>query len=91
MSVTLEIPSVLRSYCDGACELSLRVRTVRAALQEIERSYPELYRSVCDETGAVRPHVNLFVNSALVGDKQRLDETLSAGDVVSIYQAVSGG
>jgi MoaD family protein len=65
--------------------------TVRAALEEIERNHPALYRSVCDETGKVRRHVNLFVNTTNVRDREGLDTALSPGDVITILPAVSGG
>jgi molybdopterin converting factor small subunit len=46
---------------------------------------------VCDETGAVRRHINLFVNSSHVRDRDGLDTPLAAGDVLTILPAVSGG
>ena len=64
---------------------------VRAALEQVEARYPVLYRSVCDETGAVRRHVNLFVNTAHMRDRDGLDTALVVGDVVTILPAVSGG
>ncbi len=91
MTITIQIPGVLRSRCAGARELSLSAPSVRAALEELERSHPELYRSVCDDTGAVRRHVNLFVNATNVRDENGLDTTLSAGDILTIMPAVSGG
>jgi len=91
MSITIYIPGVLRACCGGAAELSLSAATVRAALKRIEESYPALYRSVCDETGAVRRHVNLFVNTAHLRDREGLDTALAPGDVVTIMPAVSGG
>ena len=65
--------------------------TVRAALEELERSHPPLFRSVCDETGAVRRHVNLFVNVDNIRDGAGLDTALVSGDVITIMPAVSGG
>jgi molybdopterin converting factor small subunit len=50
-----------------------------------------LYRSVCDETGKVRAHVNLFVNTTHVRDREGLDTALVPGDVITILPAVSGG
>ena len=91
MSITVFIPSPLRPYCGGAKELGVSAPSVRAALQEIERAHPSLYRNVCDETGAVRRHVNLFVNTAHVRDRDGLDTELVAGDVLTILPAVSGG
>jgi molybdopterin synthase sulfur carrier subunit len=91
MSITVYIPAPLRPYSGGARELSLEVPTVRLALAELERRHPSLYRNVCDETGAVRRHINLFVNTAHVRDCEGLDTTLRAGDVLTILPAVSGG
>jgi molybdopterin converting factor small subunit len=91
MTITVHIPSPLRAYCGGARELSLAAASVRAALEQLERSHPSLYRSVCDETGRVRRHVNLFVNTAHVGDRDGLDTALVPGDVLTILPAVSGG
>jgi sulfur-carrier protein len=90
-ALTIHVPGVLRAQCAGASELSLSAANVRAALEQLERRYPGLYRSVCDETGAVRRHVNLFVNTSHVRDREGLDTRLAPGDVVFILPAVSGG
>lgn len=91
MSVTIHIPHPLRPECDGAAELQLAAASVRDALATLKQSHPKLYRSVCDETGAVRRHVNLFVNSDSIRDRDGLDTMLAAGDAVHILPAVSGG
>ena len=90
-AVTVLVPAVLRHYCRGAERLALAAENVRAALEELERREPALYVCVCDETGAVRRHVNLFVNNHHMRDRDGLDTPLSPGDVVSILPAVSGG
>jgi molybdopterin converting factor small subunit len=91
MQITVQIPSSLRPRCGGAVELRVTADTVRGALEEIRRGYPDLYNSVCNETGAVRQHMNLFINSSLLGDKKQLDVSLESGDVLFIFTAVSGG
>jgi molybdopterin synthase sulfur carrier subunit len=65
--------------------------SLRAVLEQIEQRYPALYRSVCDETGAVRRHVNLFVNTAHMRDRDGLETALNPGDIITILPAVSGG
>ncbi|HZL99117.1 MAG TPA: MoaD/ThiS family protein [Planctomycetota bacterium] len=93
-AVTLWIPPPLRERCGGATELALAqasAPSVRAALLELQRLHPELHRGVCDETGAVRRHINLFVNGAHVRVRDGLDTLLVPGDVVMILPAVSGG
>jgi molybdopterin converting factor small subunit len=91
MTIAIHLPEALRP-CSGGCEeLTLSAPTVRAALTQLERSRPALYRSICDETGAVRRHVGVFVNDAHVRDRDGLDTALAPGDVITIMPAVSGG
>jgi molybdopterin converting factor small subunit len=89
--ITIHVPAALRAVSAGASALSLSAPSVRAVLEQLERSHPALYRSICDETGAVRRHVNLFVNTAHLVDREGLDTALVPGDVVTILPAVSGG
>ena len=90
-SITIYVPGPLRPYCAGATELSISAPTVRAALEDLERSQFALYRNVCDETGTVRRHLNVFVNADNVRDLDGIDTTLAPGDVLTILPAVSGG
>ena len=90
-TITLHVFGALRQYCGGVAELSIAAATVREALADLERHRVALYRNVCDETGAVRRHVNLFVNSSHVRDREGLETALVPGDVIMILPAVSGG
>ena len=90
-TITIHVPARCATYCAGAAQLSISARTVRAALEDLERSQSALYRNVCDETGTVRRHLNVFVNSDNVRDLDGVDTTLTPGDVVTILPAVSGG
>jgi len=89
--ITVYLPGALRPYCAGASRLRVAAATVRAALEHLERNQAALYRNVCDETGALRRHLNVFVNSDNVRDLQGVDTALEAGDVVTFLPAVSGG
>jgi len=90
-AITILVPGPLRVYCAGAAQLSISAHTVRAALRDLERSQSRVYRNICDETGMVRRHLNVFVNSDNVRDLDGIDTTLTPGDVVTILPAVSGG
>ncbi len=90
-AITFHVPGPLRKYCAGASQLSISAPTVRAALDDLERSEADLYRNICDETGMVRRHLNVFVNADNVRDLAGIDTTLAPGDVVTILPAVSGG
>ena len=90
-NITIHVPRELRAYCKGASELMLSAPSVRAVLDELERRHPSLYRGICDDTGAVRRHVNLFVNKDHMRDRDGLDTALVPGDEIIILPAVSGG
>jgi len=90
-TVTIHVFGQLRQYCAGKSQLSVSAHTVRAALEDLERSQSALYRNLCDETGKVRKHLNVFVNSDNVRDLDGIDTTLTPGDVVTILPAVPGG
>jgi len=90
-TITVHLPGPLRPYSGGASELAIAAVTVREALERLEREQPALYRNVCDETGLVRRHLNVFVNSDHVRDLQGLETKLKTGDVLTFLPAVSGG
>ena len=89
--VTVYLPGPLRPYSGGASRLEIAAGTVRAALEDLERSQSALYRNICDETGALRRHLNVFVNSDNIRDLDGVDTILAAGDVLTFLPAVSGG
>jgi len=89
--VTIHLPGPLRPYCAGVSRLAVAASTVRAALDRLEQDQAALYRNLCDETGALRRHLNVFVNSDNVRDLAGVETTLKEGDVVTFLPAVSGG
>lgn len=89
--IEVQVSGVLRDYCGGIPDLRFPAPDVRRALRAIEERHPPLYRSICDETGAVRRHINLFVNTSHIRDREGLDTPLAGGDVLIILPAVSGG
>jgi molybdopterin converting factor small subunit len=90
-TITLHVPGPLRTYCAGASQLSFSAATVSAVLEEIERSQFPLFRNICDETGKLRRHLNVFVNADNIRDLNGVDTLLAPGDVLTILPAVSGG
>jgi len=91
MSVTVNIPSVLRTYCGGDRKLAVEADTLGSALGELKRHHPSLYVCVCDETGAVRRHVNVFVNALRMQDREGMETKITTEDEITILPAVSGG
>jgi sulfur-carrier protein len=90
-TITIHVPRELRACCKGVSEIILSAPNVRALLDELERRHPSLYRGICDDTGTVRRHVNVFVNKDHMRDRDGLDTVLVPGDEIIILPAVSGG
>jgi molybdopterin converting factor small subunit len=90
-TITIHVPGVLRPYCAGASRLSVEADSVRALLADLEQRQPAFWCNVCDETGALRRHLNVFVNSDNIRDLDGIDTTLEPRDVVTFLPAVSGG
>jgi len=91
MTIIVQIPWPLRLFSGAPAEIPLTSASVRDTLAQLERSHPALYAGICDETGKVRKHLNVFVNRAHIRDRDGLETTLAPGDVVFIMTAVSGG
>ncbi len=90
MKVEVRIPRVLEKYAHGRSAITLEGNRVCGLLSDLHRLYPQLYISICDETGKLRKHVHLFINDVLWTEDSVHDE-LSDDDIVSVFQAVSGG
>lgn len=89
--VTVQLPSALREQVGGTAELELDAASVADALHELARRYPRLRRHLFADGGALREHVNVFVNS---DDTRTLDgprTPLADDDVVAIVPSIAGG
>jgi molybdopterin converting factor small subunit len=90
MSVTVRIPTPLRSLTGGEDALSAAGSTVRAVIDDIETRHPGLKERLLDEKG-VRRHVNLYLGDEDIRFLDGLDTALKAGDEISIVPAIAGG
>src|SRR3954464_7348547 len=90
-TVEVYLPGPLRDYCGGASTVHVSASTVRGALEELKRTHARLYPNVCDETGAIRKHIGVFVNAEHIRELDGVDSPLKPGDELIILPAVSGG
>lgn len=90
MKTRLEIPAVLRKYADEQLTVDFQGDTVGALLEAVQRTNPNLYQCICDESGRMRRHINLFLDEEML-DRDDFDRQLKPDVVVSVFQAVSGG
>jgi molybdopterin synthase sulfur carrier subunit len=91
MSVTVRLPSQLRTLVGGAGEVPVEASTVREAILAVDVAYPGIAVRVLDDRGALRRFVNIFVADEDVRFLDGLDTVLEPGQTVSLVPAVAGG
>lgn len=72
-------------------EISVPAGSVAQVLQTINVIAPGFTDYVLDEHGALRRHVNLCVDEAMVIDRKTLSDFVPEQSKVFIFQALSGG
>lgn len=65
--------------------------SVGAVLEEAFKLNPRLRSYILDDQGAVRRHVQIYVNDGVLQDRAKLSDPLAAKDEVFVFQALSGG
>ena len=87
----VRIPTPLRKYTGGAEAVQAEGATVAAIVADLDKRHAGIRDRICDESGAVRRFVNIFVNGEDIRFLQNLDTAVKAGDEVSIVPAIAGG
>lgn len=91
MSVTIRIPTTLRTLSGGAAEVQVDGATVGEALKALESAHPGFTERLLDDGGALRRFVSVFVADDDVRYLQGLDTPVPDGETVAIIPAVAGG
>jgi hypothetical protein len=71
--------------------ITVEARTVAEVVRALEEMAPGFAFYVCDETGRLRRHVNVFVGDERIRDRATLGDAVAPTDRVTIFQALSGG
>jgi sulfur-carrier protein len=91
MSVSVRIPTILRTYTGGLTEVTADPGTLREVLAGLDAAYPGLAGRIVDETGNLRRFVNVYVGEEDVRFAQGLETPVPSGAHVSVIPAVAGG
>lgn len=91
MSITVRIPTPLRTLTKGAEEVTAAGATVGEVVDDLERQYPGVKSRLCDDKGEVRRFVNIFLADEDIRFLQGLKTPVEEGAQISIVPAIAGG
>ncbi|RFS81010.1 MoaD/ThiS family protein [Actinomadura spongiicola] len=90
-SVSVRIPTILRTYTSGESEVKAEGDTLRAVVADLEASYSGISARILDDSGKIRRFVNVYVGDEDVRFAEGLDTPTPEGAQISIIPAVAGG
>ena len=91
MSVSVRIPTILRTYTGGESEVPASGATLGEVLDDLESRHPGIRARVLDDNGALRRFVNVYVGNEDVRFLDDLATPTPDGVQVSVIPAVAGG
>ena len=91
MSISVRIPTILRTYTGGASEVTASGETLTKVLDDLEANHPGIRARVLDDNGDIRRFVNVYVNNDDVRFLDGLGTATPDGAQISIIPAVAGG
>ncbi len=91
MSVSVRIPTILRTYTGGESQVTADGADLAAVLENLESSYPGIKARILDDGGDIRRFVNVYVGNEDVRFLDGLGTATPAGTQLSIIPAVAGG
>jgi molybdopterin converting factor small subunit len=91
MSVSVRIPTILRSYTGGESEVAAEGADLAAVLEDLDSNYAGIKGRILDEAGELRRFVNVYVGNDDVRFLDNLSTPTPDGTQISVIPAVAGG
>ena len=91
MSLSVRIPTQLRTLTGGSGEVQVEGATVGEALKALDAAHPGMGDRLFDEAGNLRRFVNVFLADEDVRFLEGLATPVGDGQTLSIVPAVAGG
>ena len=91
MSVTVRIPTQLRTLTGGAGEVEIEGASIGEVLKALDVAHPGFADRLFDEAGNLRRFVNVFLADEDVRFLEGLATPVGDGQTLSIVPAVAGG
>lgn len=87
----LKIPTPLRAYTSGQSEVNVAGAKISEALTDLANQYPALKPHLFNDSGGLRPFVNLFVGEHNIKDLQGMNTPIKDGDRIMLIPSIAGG
>jgi len=91
MAVLVLIPTALQRFTQQQGEVQVEGVTVHDVLDNLVRHFPGLGAQLCDDQGAVRKFINLYLNKEDIRFLHGEQTAVHDGDEIAIIPAVAGG
>jgi sulfur-carrier protein len=91
VSVSVRIPTILRTYTGGDSEVSADGATLAEVLDSLDAQYAGIKGRIVDEGGDLRRFVNVYVGNDDVRFLDDLATPTPDGVQISVIPAVAGG
>ena len=91
MSVSVRLPTILRSHAGGQSQVSAEGTTIGEVVDDLIRQFPGVQQTLRAPDGGLHRFVNVYVNDEDVRYLDKLDTKVADGDTISILPAVAGG
>jgi adenylyltransferase/sulfurtransferase len=91
MSVTVSIPTPLRSFTSGQDTIQLSGHTVGEVLDGLLAAHTGLKRHLLQDDGRLRNFVNLYLNETDIRHLSSTATPVHSGDVLTIVPSIAGG
>jgi molybdopterin converting factor small subunit len=91
MSVSVRIPTILRTYTGGESEVTAEGGKLSEILDDLDAKYAGIKARILDDNGDLRRFVNVYVGNDDVRFLENLDTATPDGTQISVIPAVAGG
>ena len=91
MSVTVRLPTIMRTHAGGQSEVSAQGSTIGEVIDDLVLQFPGTATHLRAPDGGVHKFVNVYLNDEDVRYLGKMDTPVNEGDQVSIIPAVAGG
>lgn len=91
MSVSVRVPTILRTYTNGESEVSAEGADLAAVLDDLDSNYSGIKGRILDDDGKLRRFVNVYVGNDDVRFLDDLATPTPDGTQISVIPAVAGG